>query len=175
MTLEKAINICRATEASKEQIRSLGDGKPNNIDALKKKSFKKTWKSKSDRDRTQENKHERIFKGKNDKNCGNCGRKHPPKACFAYGKRCNRCQKLGHFQSYCRSKPVEELPYFSDYKSTRCISRPLFFSCKMMIFSDTLSISRLPQSLLFTYNCMNSYKIIDHIKSDKTKSKTLPV
>ena len=35
----------------------------------------------------------------------------PPKACFAYGKRCNRCQKLGHFQSYCRSKPVEELYY----------------------------------------------------------------
>ena len=111
LTLEKFINICRATEASKEQIRSLGDGKPNNIDALKKKSFKKTWKSKSDRDRTQENKHERNFKGKSDKNCGNCGRKHPPKACFVYGKRCNRCQKLGHFQSYCRSKPVEELYY----------------------------------------------------------------
>ena len=116
MTLEKAINICRATEASKEQIRSLGDGKPNNIDALKKKSFKKTWKSKSDRDRTQENRHERNFKGKSDKNCGNCGRKHPPKACFAYGKRCNRCQKLGHFQSYCRSKPVEEL-YYENYDS----------------------------------------------------------
>ena len=111
LTLEKAINICKATEASKEQIRSLGDGKPNNIDALKKKSFKKTWKSKSDRDRTQESKHERNFKRKSDKNCGNCGRKHPPKACFAYGKRCNRCQKLGHFQSYCRSKPVEELYY----------------------------------------------------------------
>ena len=65
------------------------------------------------------------------------------------------------------------LPYFSDYKSTWCISRPLFFSCKMMIFSDALSISRLPQYLFFTYNCMNSYKIIDHIKSDKTKSKKL--
>ena len=65
------------------------------------------------------------------------------------------------------------LPYFSDYKSTRCISQPLFFSRKMMIFSDTQSISRLPQSLFFTYNCMNSYKIIDHIKSDKTKSKKL--
>ena len=65
------------------------------------------------------------------------------------------------------------IPYFSDYKSTRCISRPLFFSCKMMIFSDTLSVSRLPQSLFFTYNCVNSYKIIDHIKSDKTKSKKL--
>ena len=73
LTPEKAINNCRATEASKEQIRSLGDRKPNNIDALKKKSFKKMWKSKSDRDRTQENKHERNFKGKSDKNCGNCG------------------------------------------------------------------------------------------------------
>ena len=67
LTLEEAINICRATEASKEQIRSLGDGKPNNIDALKKKSFKKMWKPKSDRYRTKENKHERNFKGKSDK------------------------------------------------------------------------------------------------------------
>ena len=74
---------------------------------------------------------------------------------------------------YMNSKEWGFIPYFSDYKSTRCISRPLFFSCKMMIFSDTLSISRLPQSLFFTYNCMNSYKIIDHIKSDKTKSKKL--
>ena len=72
-----------------------------------------------------------------------------------------------------KKKLFENLPYFSDYKSTRCISRPLFFSCKMIIFSDTLSIRRLPQSLFFTYNCMNSYKIIDHIKSDKTKSKKL--
>ena len=61
------------------------------------------------------------------------------------------------------------------YHISRIISRPLFFSCKMMSFSNTLSISRLPQSLFFTYNCMNSYKIIDHIKSDKTKSKKLPV
>ena len=68
LTLEEAINICRATEASKEQIRSLGDGKPNNIDALKKKSFKKMWKPKSDRYSTKENKHERNFKGKSDKN-----------------------------------------------------------------------------------------------------------
>ena len=52
------------------------------------------------------------------------------------------------FQDY--SGFSRTVPYFSEYKSTRCISRPIFFNCKMIIFSDTLSISRLPQSLFFT-------------------------
>ncbi|XP_030840818.1 uncharacterized protein K02A2.6-like [Strongylocentrotus purpuratus] len=39
----------------------------------------------------------------NSKSCSNCGRTHPPKACPAFGKRCNSCSKMHHFSSVCRS------------------------------------------------------------------------
>ena len=37
------------------------------------------------------------------KPCGNCGYFHRPRACPAFGKKCNICQKLHHFASVCRS------------------------------------------------------------------------
>ena len=36
--------------------------------------------------------------------CGNCGSKHPPKNCKAFGKKCYGCGKLNHFITMCRSK-----------------------------------------------------------------------
>ncbi|XP_003731307.2 uncharacterized protein K02A2.6-like [Strongylocentrotus purpuratus] len=39
----------------------------------------------------------------NSKSCSNCGRTHPPKACPAFGKRCNSCSKMNHFSSVCRA------------------------------------------------------------------------
>lgn len=40
--------------------------------------------------------------GDDTKNCSNCGSKHPPKSCPAYGKECHRCHKKNHFAKYCR-------------------------------------------------------------------------
>ena len=37
------------------------------------------------------------------KNCGNCGRQHPPRACPAFGKTCRACNKVNHFEEVCRS------------------------------------------------------------------------
>ena len=36
--------------------------------------------------------------------CGNCGSKHPPKKCKAFGKKCYGCGKLNHFITICRSR-----------------------------------------------------------------------
>ena len=36
--------------------------------------------------------------------CGNCGSKHPPHKCKAFGKKCHSCGKLNHYQSMCRSQ-----------------------------------------------------------------------
>lgn len=38
--------------------------------------------------------------------CGNCGRKHKPKLCPAYGQRCTFCHKLNHFSRACRSRRI---------------------------------------------------------------------
>ena len=37
-------------------------------------------------------------------NCGNCGSKHPPRKCKAFGKKCHGCGKLNHFVTMCRSR-----------------------------------------------------------------------
>ena len=37
-------------------------------------------------------------------NCGNCGSKHPPRRCKAFGKKCHGCGKLNHFITMCRSR-----------------------------------------------------------------------
>ena len=39
-----------------------------------------------------------------DGSCGNCGSKHPPKKCKAFGKKCYDCGKLNHFITMCRSR-----------------------------------------------------------------------
>ena len=36
--------------------------------------------------------------------CGNCGSKHPPKKCKAFGKKCYSCGKMNHFITMCRSR-----------------------------------------------------------------------
>lgn len=35
--------------------------------------------------------------------CGYCGYVHPKGKCAAYGKQCNKCKRLNHFESVCRS------------------------------------------------------------------------
>ena len=36
--------------------------------------------------------------------CGNCGSKHPPCKCKAFGKKCYSCDKMNHFITMCRSR-----------------------------------------------------------------------
>ena len=36
--------------------------------------------------------------------CGNCGSKHSPRRCKAFGKKCHGCGKLNHFITMCRSR-----------------------------------------------------------------------
>ena len=36
-------------------------------------------------------------------NCTKCGHTHPPKRCPAFGKKCNRCKQINHFERCCRA------------------------------------------------------------------------
>ena len=43
-------------------------------------------------------------RGNNGQRCGKCGKSHERGNCPAYGKSCNRCKGINHFQAVCHSK-----------------------------------------------------------------------
>ena len=48
-------------------------------------------------------------------NCRNCGSRHPPRRCPAYGKECHYCKKRGHFSKCCHTRTRSQ--------SSQCKSR----------------------------------------------------
>lgn len=78
LTLEKAVNLCRATEVSKSQAKILKN--ESALDAVK------------------------VGKGNLKNFCKFCGYdRHGKNGCYAYGKTCARCQGKNHFASVCTS------------------------------------------------------------------------
>ena len=67
----------------------------------------KSKKTQSSRD---SRKHEyRTGTEKQQISCGKCGYDHVKQQCPAYGKRCNRCKRLNHFQKMCKTKITTNL------------------------------------------------------------------
>ncbi|XP_014675600.1 PREDICTED: uncharacterized protein K02A2.6-like [Priapulus caudatus] len=98
LTLAKAIDICRAEEATRSQVGQLSgeaagaSGSCTSCDAVYKRQPKSSDESKGYNSRNQEVKKD---------SCKFCGYRHRPNACPAYGKQCIRCGKIGHFIKCC--------------------------------------------------------------------------
>jgi hypothetical protein len=75
LTLTKEVDICRAAEVSRKQVKALGDKSPVNVDALRKDGQRDSRQQK-----TRDTKRESP-RYQNKKTCGNCGRSHEPKQC----------------------------------------------------------------------------------------------
>ena len=91
LNLLKAIDICKAAEASTKQLEKLADEKKVEILQANHPTTHRAG-AKNYPSRTT------------GPTCQNCGRNHPPRRCPAYGKTCNACNKLNHFAKFCRSK-----------------------------------------------------------------------
>ena len=89
LTLEKAVEICRATEISRIQAQAMG-GSSTTVHVVKRKAEKKTEAP--------------IQERKERKPCGFCGTYHRPRNCPAWGKTCPACGRNNHFASVCRNK-----------------------------------------------------------------------
>ena len=116
LTLQKAIDVARASEASKQQIKQMQpSNQSNEVNMLQSKKKKKNFKqhkgpsqqtgSKTPSQATGNNKQGerqdyRPFK----KNCQYCGEVHPRRKCPAFGNICGHCKVKGHFESVCRIK-----------------------------------------------------------------------
>ena len=97
LTLEKAISMARAAEASKEQIkvmnaRAQSSEANQSVNVLRYDANQGKGQIGSCREKTKSEK------------CGFCGMVHALRSCPAFGKTCNYCKKTGHFERVCRAK-----------------------------------------------------------------------
>ncbi|GBO42922.1 hypothetical protein AVEN_170139-1, partial [Araneus ventricosus] len=92
--LEKAIEIVRAAETSREQLRSMKEETAATVNSVKRNRRQNQPKQSS-----------------KDYECKKCGRKHKPRECPAYGKVCTKCNKKNHFAVKCfqNSKNIHEM------------------------------------------------------------------
>lgn len=95
LTLDKAANVCRAAEISRSQVKEMNPS--IEIDEAK---FKRNKKS------NFEDKKAMVVDRKFD--CRRCQKRHGPKECPAYGKKCTRCGILNHFAISCRVRNVRQ-------------------------------------------------------------------
>ena len=122
-TLERVIEMCRAAEISKQQIKTLQGEIP--VDASKKKQSQ-TRKFKENKDKCPSaSGHMNKKQSQKQTECKKCGIRHNPKNCPAYGKRCNKCKKLNHFSKKCYYKKVQELT--PDVSDDECDADQTFF------------------------------------------------
>nr|XP_039259727.1 uncharacterized protein K02A2.6-like [Styela clava] len=101
-TITKALEIARTVETSKAQI----DAMKNTSNACDTNMFKKEENSEINNLQKSRNIKKQTQKSRSygKRTCQYCGRFHAPRSCSAFGKRCNYCKKIGHFESVCRLK-----------------------------------------------------------------------
>ena len=96
LTLEKALNTCRASEHSKQQLKTISEAQNANVDFLQGRYTRSVTERHTPSQTRKTSDSDR-------KPCGNCGNHHKPRSCPAYGKTCDNCSKIGHFAKCCRS------------------------------------------------------------------------
>ena len=111
LTLQRAIEICRAAEISKSQIGDMAAGvqSTTTVNALYKQ------KSKGKRGMpTNAATRQSTFNNPDPerRSCKYCGRQHERGQCPAYGKTYGNCGKQNHFEKVCMSRPQDAKPTF---------------------------------------------------------------
>ena len=97
LTLEKAIDICKASEQTSAQLQAMQSGNQDVVSFVRKRQIShapanRTYTKTSTPKRAQEY-----------QECKYCGRKHGKRDCPAYGQTCRKCGKKKHFQVKCRA------------------------------------------------------------------------
>ena len=107
LTLQKAIDICRAAEVTDSRMASIKNSQDSHVNALDKdnkylKSRQRDNKTKGISEASQQSKVLRKY----------CGNKHlrDKNKCPAYGKSCKECGKKNHFAKMCKNedKPIHD-------------------------------------------------------------------
>ncbi|XP_072375199.1 uncharacterized protein [Diabrotica undecimpunctata] len=99
LSLNKAIEFCRTSEQSRSQNLQFqyNTGNINHTQKIEKKKYdikKKPWNEEKEVE-------EEVFL------CRRCAKKHGPRECPAYGKKCNKCGLKNHYAVACKVKNIK--------------------------------------------------------------------
>lgn len=115
MTLNKAINLCRANEESKKQAKDMEDSSSIDVHAMRqnpgftpKKKGNYTQDSRNYRQGSGNYKQGSGNHTNNKDNCTRCGTTHQREKCPAYGFACHNCGKQNHYASMCTIKRKQD-------------------------------------------------------------------
>ena len=102
LTLDKALELCRINEQSKEQMKVLHEAQ--GVNAIKQQNTKTStnrgkFNAKCRRDFKRDDKKQDYISS-----CGKCGKLHSSRECPAFGKKCYNCDTSNHFAKFCKSK-----------------------------------------------------------------------
>ena len=107
LTLLKAIDICKASEAAGKQMKAIaGADQVQSLRSSKQPEACDRFHEKSRVRRSRDDSREQGRTKSPARRCKYCDRKHElrKEACPAYGKVCRRCSRKNHFESVCQSK-----------------------------------------------------------------------
>ena len=101
LTLERAVDICRAAETAKAQVQAMTttavqERAVHVVERSKGKSNQQWYKGQKHQDQSNN-------KSAKDQRCRKCGKFHQPKQCPAFGVSCRKCGKLNHYAKMCES------------------------------------------------------------------------
>ena len=112
LTLESAIHKCQIEELGEKNAKTIQSGGTSSTDvhAVNHKPHKKQYAPQKQWPPQKQWIPQKKLPAKPQQKvqyqeCGNCGREHPPNACPAFKKQCNKCKKWNHFGYMCRSPP----------------------------------------------------------------------
>lgn len=94
LTLQKAVDLCRASEISRDQCSQIQQASQSAaVDAVQGSSGQPAAESRTKAKYSSNSK---------EYNCKKCGTWHKPRNCPAYGKICSNCHKPNHFKKGCK-------------------------------------------------------------------------
>lgn len=109
LTLDKAVDICRSTELSREFVKTLNNPEVNAVQSSrpvfheqqhnKAKYFNNnnsTWSQSANVKHNSNTNYNKFFY-----KCRKCNTEHGPRQCPAFGKICSKCNRLNHFSVGC--------------------------------------------------------------------------
>ena len=97
LTLEKAVDMCRASEIAEQQMKKL-EVTEASVNYTAK--YKSATHQKHDKPQAKQSQ-SKTFQSKEKSACRYCGGFHPKGNCPAYGETCAKCRKKNHFPRVC--------------------------------------------------------------------------